>query len=72
MSKKRVIDTNLLFGFIKSFIESNKKSPTVREIQDGMDIKSTSIVAYNVGLLIKDGLLKKNSDSSRNLEIKED
>jgi len=57
----------------KKIIELLKKSIddplTIREIQDILDVSSTSIVAHHIKQLEKKGYLKRNPDDSRDYQI---
>jgi SOS-response transcriptional repressor LexA len=46
-------------AFIQKFVEENGRSPTYREIGEGCEISSLSVVSYNLGRLAKMGHLKR-------------
>ncbi len=58
-----------ILEFIKEFIEDNDLPPTVRDIQIGCSISSTSVVDYNLRLLQKEGLIRRKSDVARGIEL---
>ena len=47
----------LMREFIQQFLDENGIPPTVRDIQRGCDISSTSVVDYNLRLMERDGYL---------------
>ena len=58
-----------ILNFINIFIEKNGFAPSVREICEGVNLKSTSTVQYHLEKLIKSGLLQKNYKKSRALTV---
>lgn len=70
MSKAKVVDTDQVFTFIEEFITKKSESPTLREIQDGLKIKSTATVAYHVNKLIENGLIEKTARAFRSITLK--
>ena len=59
----------VMLEFIAQFVEAEGMPPTVRDIQRGCDISSTSVVDYNLRLLERDGYLKRRSDIARGIEL---
>ena len=55
--------------FIKDFIADKSCPPTVREIQKGFGISSTSVVDYNLHILQRRGFLRRHPDISRGIEL---
>lgn len=55
--------------FIKSFIQSNGYPPTVREICEGKDIKSTSTVYYTLEKLEDKAYIRRLPSKTRAIEI---
>ena len=49
-----------ILQFIEDFIEEHDYPPTVRDIQHGCDISSTSVVKYNLDRLSERGYLKRD------------
>ncbi len=64
-SKKQQI----LLSFIDGFIKGNGYGPSYREIMRALDYKSVSTVAVHVDGLIARGLLVKQDNSARSLEV---
>lgn len=60
---------NNIINFIEQFIEEHDYPPTIRDIQHGCDISSTSVVKYNLDRLSENGLLTKDSEVSRGIAI---
>lgn len=58
-----------ILEFIEEFIEERGYPPSVRDIQQGCDISSTSVVAYNLDILKKRGYIKRDAEVSRGLEL---
>jgi repressor LexA len=58
-----------ILSFIEEFIEEQNYPPTVRDIQYGCDITSTSVVAYNLDRLKEGGYLNRHSEVSRGLSL---
>ena len=58
-----------IIKFIQMFLEDNQYPPTVRDIQKGCDISSTSVVDYNLRILQRDGYLRRQSEVSRGIEL---
>lgn len=61
-----------ILSFIKTFIDKNGYSPSVREIADGLDIKSTSTVQFHIEKLEKLGVIIKEKGIPRTLRIRGD
>jgi len=55
----------MILSLIEEFIVENDYPPTIRDIQNGCGISSTSVVAYNLDRLKEYGFLNRNSDISR-------
>ena len=58
-----------ILNFINIFIKKNGYAPSVREICEGVSLKSTSTVQYHLEKLIQSGLLQKNYKKSRALTV---
>ncbi len=58
-----------ILSFIEEFIEEHNYPPTVRDIQNGCDISSTSVVSYNLDRLKEGGFLNRDSEVSRGLKL---
>ncbi len=58
-----------ILTFIQTFLSRNPYPPTIREIQKGCHISSTSVVNYNLNILEKIGILKRSGNVSRGLVL---
>ena len=58
-----------ILDFIQFFLDENGIPPTVRDIQRGCEISSTSVVDYNLRLMERDGYLKRRSEVARGIEL---
>ncbi len=58
-----------ILAYIAQFLEENGMPPTVRDIQHGCEISSTSVVDYNLRLLERHGYLKRRSEIARGIEL---
>ena len=60
-----------ILEFIEKFLDDYQFPPTVRDIQSGCNISSTSVVDYNLQILQKEGYLNRLPDVSRGIELLE-
>ena len=58
-----------IISFIQDYYNEYGISPTVREIQNGCNITSTSVVDYNLKALKNKGYLDKRPDISRAIKL---
>ena len=58
-----------IISFIQNYYTEYGISPTVREIQSGCNITSTSVVDYNLKALKNKGYLDKRPDISRAIKL---
>ncbi|MBI2854884.1 MAG: repressor LexA [Chloroflexi bacterium] len=58
-----------ILNFIRGFAEEHGYPPTVRDIQNGCHISSTSVVDHHLRVLERDGLLRRDGKTSRGLEL---
>jgi repressor LexA len=58
-----------ILKFIQEFIEDKDYPPSIRDIQDGCDISSTSVVDYNLKALESKGYIKRGREVSRAIEL---
>ena len=58
-----------ILDFIKKFMTENQFPPTVRDIQAGCEISSTSVVDYNLHILQRRGHLRRLPEVSRGIEL---
>lgn len=67
--KKSEKRQNLVLSFMRDTIENKGFPPTIREICDALDVKSTSTIHSDINTLIKKGLVKKDPSKPRALSI---
>ena len=70
MKKKKLSprQTRMLV-FIGDFMDEHQYPPTVRDIQGGCEISSTSVVDYNLRILQREGHLRRDAEVSRGIEL---
>jgi len=59
----------LMMDFIETYTIDRGFPPTIRDIQEGCKISSTSVVDYNLRILERGGLLKRSREISRGIEL---
>ena len=59
----------LILKFIQDFLEEHSFPPSIRDIQAGCEISSTSVVDYNLRILQRDGYLRREAEVSRGIEL---
>jgi repressor LexA len=59
----------LILEFIRDFTDAHGYSPSYREIQAGMNLRSISAVAEHIDNCIERGYLRKTPGAARSLEI---
>jgi repressor LexA len=69
MKKKLSQRQERMLAFISEFMGEHQYPPTVRDIQGGCDISSTSVVDYNLRILQREGYLRREADVSRGIEL---
>jgi repressor LexA len=57
--------------FLRGFLQQHQYPPSIREIQQGCGISSTSVVDYNLHILQREGLIRRSPDISRGIELLE-
>jgi repressor LexA len=60
-----------ILRFIRQFIDEHDYPPSIRQIQDGCNISSTSVVDYNLKKLEGDGYIRRDREVSRAIELLE-
>jgi len=60
-----------ILSFVSEFIAERGYPPTVRDIQSGCDISSTSVVDYNLNILVQQGHLRRDAEVSRGIGLNE-
>ena len=58
-----------ILNYIEGFVLDHGFPPAIRQIQEKLDISSTSVVAYNLKALETKGLLKRQGKVSRGITI---
>ena len=58
-----------MLDFISEFLEEQGYPPTVRDIQNGCNVSSTSVVDYNLNILKREGRIRRAPDVSRGIEV---
>jgi repressor LexA len=58
-----------IYEFLKTWLEDHDYPPSIRDIQDGCGISSTSVVDYNLRKLEERGLIRRDREVSRGIEI---
>jgi repressor LexA len=60
-----------ILSFINNYVEAHDVPPTIREIQKGATISSTSMVSYHLKALERANLLNRRERSSRGVVVKD-
>lgn len=58
-----------ILQFMREFINDHDYPPSIRDIQVGCDISSTSVVDYNLKALERLGLIRRDREVSRAIEL---
>ena len=58
-----------IMAFLKRFAREKNYPPTVRDIVSGCGISSTSVAAYNLDILEREGYLRRHPGISRGIEL---
>ncbi|MCL4240897.1 MAG: transcriptional repressor LexA [Dehalococcoidia bacterium] len=58
-----------ILEFLRSFIEEKDYPPSIRDIQEGCGISSTSVVDYNLRKLEDKGYIRRDREISRGIEV---
>ncbi|HQW51960.1 MAG TPA: transcriptional repressor LexA [Tepidiformaceae bacterium] len=58
-----------ILEFLRAFIEDKDYPPSIRDIQEGCGISSTSVVDYNLRKLEEKGFIRRDREISRGIEI---
>ncbi|MDD5701571.1 MAG: transcriptional repressor LexA [Dehalococcoidales bacterium] len=58
-----------ILSFIRQFLADKSYPPTIRDIGSGCGISSTSVADYNLGILEKEGYIRRHRDVSRGIEL---
>ena len=69
MSKNLSSRQQRILKFIHQFLDDHQYPPTVRDIQAGCEVSSTSVVDYNLRILQREGYLRRFAEVSRGIEL---
>ena len=58
-----------IIRFINRFLGDSGYPPTIRDIQAGCSISSTSVVDYNLNILERQGYIRRHAEVSRGIEL---
>src|SRR5688572_26463366 len=58
-----------ILEFLRRFIDERDYPPSIRDIQDGCAISSTSVVDYNLRKLEEKGHIRRDREISRGIEV---
>lgn len=58
-----------ILDFLRDFIDEKDYPPSIRDIQDGCGISSTSVVDYNLRKLEEKNYIKRGREISRGIEV---
>jgi repressor LexA len=58
-----------ILEFLRTFIEDKDYPPSIRDIQEGCSISSTSVVDYNLRKLEEKNFIRRDREVSRGIEI---
>jgi len=58
-----------IVDFVQDFVDGHDYPPSIRQIQEACGISSTSVVDYNLRILEKQGLLRRDREISRGIEM---
>lgn len=58
-----------ILDFIRSFLDEKGYPPSIREIVQGCDVSSTSVVDYNLRALERGGYIRRDREVSRGIEL---
>jgi repressor LexA len=58
-----------ILDFMREFLDEHDYPPSIRDIQDGCEISSTSVVDYNLKALEQKGFIRRDREVSRGIEL---
>jgi repressor LexA len=58
-----------ILQFVEQFVDAHDYPPSIRDIQQGCEISSTSVVDYNLKRLEEKGLLRRDREISRAIQL---
>ena len=69
VSKRRSDKQERILAFLRTYMTEHDYPPTIRDIQAGCDISSTSVVDYNLKALESRGLIRRDREISRGIVL---
>ena len=67
--KQLSIKQSRILNFLHRFLHERGYPPTIRDIQNGCQISSTSVVEYNLRILEREGHIRRDREVSRGIEL---
>ncbi len=58
-----------ILAFVESFLQEHDYPPSIRDIQQGCEISSTSVVDYNLKRLEERGMIRRDREISRAIQL---
>ncbi len=58
-----------ILAYIEAFLQKNRYPPAIRDIQNDLQISSTSVVAYNLRILQEKGKIERDEKVSRGITL---
>ena len=58
-----------ILDYVQEFLDEHDYPPSIRDIQQGCEISSTSVVDYNLKRLEERGLLRRDREISRAIQL---
>ena len=58
-----------IYEYITKFMNEKGRPPTIRELGAKVGITSTSVVNYNLNILVREGLIQREKEVSRGLRV---
>src|SRR4030042_3866688 len=58
-----------ILDFMYRFVDEKGYPPSIRDIEEGVGISSTSVVHYNLKILERQGYLRRDPEVSRGIEL---
>ena len=69
MKNSLSIRQNSILQFIRDFLHEHPYPPTIRDIRNGCNISSTSVVDYNLQILERKGHIQRQREVSRGIQL---
>ena len=69
MKKSLSLRQNSILQFSKEFLTEAPYPPPIRDIRNGCDISSTSVVDYNLQILERKGFIQRQREVSRGIQL---